>query len=195
MREPLQNTDHTAVLQRRAQAMRQGRDAKLALDRLVRRVIREELDEQERLLVSLHWYQGKSVDELAALTGLERSKVYRRLDRIHQTIYDHLKYAVDYHIEPPYSEQAKQTLRDAGQNTFAIEALDCVGERIAQLRREKHLSLQDVYRGTGITPVRMEEIEADGRQMMMTELSLLTKLFCVDVTALLFGMDGKGTSH
>lgn len=195
MREPLQNTDRTEALQRRAQAMRQGRDAKLVLDRLVRRVIREELDEQERLLVSLHWYQGKSADELAALTGLERSKVYRRLDRIHQTIYDHLKYAVDFHIEPPYSERAKQTLRDAGQNTFAIEALDCVGARIAQLRRDKRLSLQDVYRATGITPARMGEIEADGRQMMMTELSLLTKLFCVDVTALLFGVEGKGTSH
>lgn len=194
MREQMQNTD-PAALQRCAQAIRQGRDAKLALDRLVRRVIREELNEQDRLLVRLHWYQGKSVEELAALIGMDRSTVYRKIERIHKTIYDSLKYAVDYHFDVPFSEQAKQTLRDAGQNTFAIEALDCVGARIAQLRRNKELSLDDVYRAAGIPPARMCEIEADGRQMMMTELSRLVKLFSVDVTTLLFGTDGKGTFH
>ena len=195
MRETTQQTAQPFFPIQDAQTVRQRREAKLALDRLVRRVIRNELDEQDQLLVRLHWYQGKSMEELAALTGLDRQTVYRRLDRIHKTIYQHLKYALDCRIEAPYNEQAKATLQSAGQNTFAIEALDCVGARLSQLRRQKRLTLSDVCRATGITPVRMQELEADGRQMMMTELSQLAKLFSVAVNDLLFGTNGKEFFH
>lgn len=191
MRESIQSAAQTYALQQSAHAIKQTREAKKALDQLVRRVIQNELSEQDRLLIRLHWYQGKSAEELAALTGLDRSTVYRRLEQSHKTIYDKLKYAVDCRFDPPFREQVKSTLQNAGQSTFAIEALDLVGTRLTQLRQQKRLSFSDVHRATGISPSRLRELEADGRQMMMTELSALSRLYGVGVSSLLFGADGR----
>ena len=175
-----------------SQQMRQN---KAALERLVRRVIRNELNEQDRLLVRLHWYQGKSKDEIAALIGVDRSTVHRRLERASKIIYDNLKYAVDYHFDATYRDEAKQTLSTAGQGTFAIEALDGIGERLVFYRRQKRLSLGDVSRMTGISQTRLREIEADGRCMMMTELGELSTLYGVSIHDVLFGDGGKERAH
>ena len=160
-----------------------------ALQALVRRVIREELNEQDRLLVRLHWYRGKSADEIARLIGADRSLVYRRMDRIHKTIYDKLKYAVDYRFDASFRPEAHSWLQNAGPNAFALEALGGIGERLADARQKRRLSFSDIHRAAGISPERMQVLELDGRQMMMTELSALCKTLGVGANELLFGVD------
>ena len=171
------------------------RKNKAALEKLVRRVIRNELSEQDRLLVRLHWYQGKSKDEIAALVGVDRSTVHRGLERAGKIIYDNLKYAVDFHFDAADRDEAKQTLRNLGQNTFAIEALSGIGERLYWCRRQKRLSLQEVSQITGIAPDRLQTLEQNGREMMMTELGLLTAALGVSATDLIFGESGKELVH
>jgi hypothetical protein len=161
--------------------------ARARLSALVQAVIENELDEQDRLLVRLHWYQGKRIEEIARLIGAERGFVYRRMDRIHKTIYDKLKYAVGFHFDDSFRHEADETLKTAGQSTFAIEALGGIGGRLAALRRQRQLDRNEIWRATGIPPARQQALEADGRRMMMTELSALTKLFGVGPNALLFG--------
>lgn len=168
-------------------ASREQAQQRAALSALVRRVIREELNEKDRLLIRLHWYRGKSADEIAQLIGLDRSVVYRRLDRIHKTIYDKLKYAVDFRFDEPFRSEAKELLQNAGKNTFTLEALDSIGSRLARARKQRRLSLTEIHRTAGIRPERMCQLESDGRQMMMVELSALTKLLDIGVNELLFG--------
>ena len=160
-----------------------------ALQALVRRVIREELNEQDRLLVRLHWYRGKSMDEIARLIGADRSLVYRRMDRIHNIIYDKLKYAVDYRFDESFRPEAHSRLQNAGPNAFALEALGGIGERLSGARQKRRLSFSDIHRAAGIAPERMQVLELDGRQMMMTELSALCKTLGVGANELLFGVD------
>lgn len=171
--------------------MREQTRQRAALHALVRRVIREELNDQDRLLVRLHWYRGKSIDEIAKLTGAERSVVYRRMDRIHKTIYDKLKYAVDFRFDSGFRPGAHEALQNPGRNAFALEALDGIGARLAAARQKKRLGLGDLHRAAAIAPDRLLALETDGRQMMMTELSALCKTLGVGVSELLFGPDAE----
>ena len=59
-------------------ASQQMRHNKALREKLVRRVIRNELNDRDRLLVRLHWYQGKSKDEIAALDGAPRTGACRQ---------------------------------------------------------------------------------------------------------------------
>lgn len=192
MKQTVTATYETACIPSSSQQMRQN---KAALEKLVRRVIRNELNDRDRLLVRLHWYQGKSKDEIAALLGVDRSTVHRGLERAGKIIYDNLKYAVDFHFDASYREQARETLRTAGQNTFAIESLSGIGERLYWSRRQKRLSLQELSQITGIAPDRLQTLEQNGREMMMTELGLLTAALGVSATDLIFGESGKELVH
>ena len=192
MKQTVTATYETAYIPSSSQQMRQN---KAALEKLVRRVIRNELSDRDRLLVRLHWYQGKSKDEIAALLGVDRSTVHRGLERAGKIIYDNLKYAVDFHFDASYREQARETLRTAGQNTFAIESLSGIGERLYWSRRQKRLSLQELSQITGIAPDRLQTLEQNGREMMMTELGLLTAALGVSATDLIFGESGKELVH
>ena len=171
--------------------MREQTRQRAALHALVRRVIREELNDRDRLLVRLHWYRGKSMDEIAKLTGADRSVVYRQMDRIHKTIYNSLKYAVDFRFDSGFRPGAHAALQNPDQNAFALSALDGIGERLCRARQQKNYSLRDVQRAAGIAPDRMRTLETDGRQMMMTELSALCKALGVGVGELLFGPDAE----
>ena len=83
----------------------------------------------------------------------------------------------------------------AGQGTFAMEALDDIGLRLIQCRRRKRLSRHQVSQLTGISEERLQSLEENGRNRMMTELGALTACFGVSMQTLLFGEDGKGQAH
>lgn len=165
--------------------------ARARLNALVQTVIRLELSEQDRLLVRLHWYQGRSIDEIAQLIGTERSFVYRRMERIHRTVYDKLKYAVQFHFDEPFRAEADRMLQHTEPNAFALEALGGIGARLAALRRKRRLGLHEICRATGIPRERLELLERDGRQMTMSELSALTRLLGVGTNELLFGVPDR----
>lgn len=181
-----EQTNEQSLAQQTA-AIREQARSRERLHALVRRVIREELSERDQLLVRLHWYRGKSMDEIARLVGTDRSAVYRRMDRIHRTIYDKLKYAVDFRFDPAFRPTAHETLQNAGRSAFAMQALDGIGARLQRARQEKRFSLCDVQREAGIAPDRMRQLESDGRQMMMTELSALCRALGIGAGELLFG--------
>jgi DNA-binding Xre family transcriptional regulator len=178
-------------LAQQAAALRAEGKQRAALHALVRRVIRDELNERDRLLVRLHWYNGKSPDEIARLISVDRSVVYRRLERIHKTIYDYLKYAVDFRFESGFRHAAHSTLCAGKQGALALEALDGIGARLQTARQKQRLSLSDMQRESGIAPERMRVLETDGRRMMMTELSALCKTLGLGVSDLLFGPDAQ----
>ena len=67
-------------------------------NRLVKKCIQNELDESERELLCLRYYEDRSVREIADLVGLAPSSVYRRLDTIQCKLYNYLKYAAELHF-------------------------------------------------------------------------------------------------
>lgn len=66
--------------------------------RLVKKCIQNELDESERELLRLRYYEDRSVREIADIVGVDPSTVSRRLDKIQCTLYKYLKYATELHF-------------------------------------------------------------------------------------------------
>lgn len=66
--------------------------------RLVKKCIQNELDETEKELLRLRYYERRKVREIADLVGVDPSTVSRRLDKIQCTLYKYLKYAAELHF-------------------------------------------------------------------------------------------------
>lgn len=153
----------------------------------MKKVIKNELSERDRLLVSLHWYKGKSKQEIAELTGLDRSTVFRRFEKINNTIYEKLKYAIEYRYGDSFSSSALLLIKKDVSSLGGQKSLESIGERLLRLREEQYLSKQDVSRFTGIALSRLSLIEKSGKEVTMEELKKLSAFFRVSSDYILFG--------
>jgi RNA polymerase sigma factor (sigma-70 family) len=63
----------------------------MALER-VRRVIREELTEQQREVILAYYFQEKKIPQIAEERGVQKSTVSRTLHRAEQRLKRYLKY-------------------------------------------------------------------------------------------------------
>ena len=63
------------------------RKRKIELNCLVREVIENELSDTDKIIVQLHWYDNKTINQIAEIIGIDRSNVSRRLDKINGIIY------------------------------------------------------------------------------------------------------------
>ena len=166
------------------------RERKQELHRLVKKVIKNELDERDRLLVSLHWYKGKSKEEIASIIGINRSTVFRRFEKINEIIYEKLKYALEYRYGDDFSQKAMLLVKkDISSKYGGMHGLESIGERLNRLRKEQYLSKDEVAKFTGIEAGRLTDIEKSGKEITMTELKKLAAFFKVSSDYIIFGKD------
>lgn len=157
------------------------------LNELVRKVIKNELCEKDRLLVALHWYKGKSKDEIADIMGVDRSTVFRRFDKINDIIYEKLKYAIEYRYGDDFSKKAMMLIKRDVSATGSLRELESIGNRLLRLRKEQYLSRKDVSECTGIGQDRLLLIEKSGKEITMAELKKLSSFFRVSSDYIVFG--------
>ena len=160
------------------------RKRKAELRLLVRKVIKNELSDLDKQLVELHWYKGKSKQEIANITGLDRSTVYRHFERINNTIYDKLKYAVEYRFGNDFSLKADVLIKSDVLRSGGITNIE---KRIKYLREKNFLSVSDVSQMTGISENRLMKIERVGKEMTMFELKKISTFFKVSTDYLIYG--------
>lgn len=165
------------------------RERREELQRLVKKVIKNELDERDRLLVLLHWYKGKTKDEIAVLIGQDRSTVYRRFEKINDVIYEKLKYAIEYRFGNDFSQKAYLLIKKDVSANCKANALESIGERLVRLRQEQYLSKDEVAALTGISKARLSEIEKSGKEITMIELKKLSSFFRVTSDYIVFGKE------
>ena len=157
------------------------------LNELVRKVIKNELCEKDRLLVALHWYKGKSKDEIADIMGVDRSTVFRRFDKINDIIYEKLKYAIEYRYGDDFSKKAMMLIKRDVSATGSLRELESIGNRLLRLRKEQYLSRKYVSECTGIGQERLSLIEKSGKEITMAELKKLSSFFRVSSDYIVFG--------
>ena len=162
------------------------RQRKCELNDLVNKVISQELSVTDRLLVELHWFRGYSKSEVARKLSVDPSTVSRRLDKITDTIYDKLKYAIEYRYGTSFSRKAKLIIKnkDAFFSYTEPEVLSC---RIKQLRMKQGLEISDVSEMTGISKKALKEIEDAGRELTGTEIKKLSVFYGTTADYILFG--------
>lgn len=165
------------------------RERKEELHRLVKKVIKNELCEKDRLLVALHWYKGKTKEEIAEIVGSDRSTIFRRFEKINDIIYEKLKYAIEYRFGDDFSNKAMLLIKKDISSKQGVNELESIGDRLLKLRGEQYLSKQDVASLTGISVERISMIEKGGKEITMAELKKLSAFFHVTSDYILFGKD------
>lgn len=163
------------------------RNRRRELQELVKKVIKNELCEKDRILVSLHWYKGKSKEEIAKILNVDRSTVFRRFEKINDIIYEKLKYAIEYRYGDDFSSKAMMLIKKDVSSAGTLRELESIGSRLMRLRKEQYLSKKDVCRFTGIGEERLSLIEKSGKEITMIELKKLASFFRVSSDYIVFG--------
>lgn len=162
------------------------RQRKCELNELVNKVIKAELSASDRLIVELHWFQGLSKSEVARRLGIEPSTVSRRLEKITDTLYDKLKYALEYRYGSSFSRRAKVIFKSKDA-FFSYTEPEVLSARIKQLRMKQGLTLKDVSEMTGITEKSLKQIEEEGRELTLTEIRKLAIFYGTTADYIIFG--------
>ncbi len=153
---------------------------------LVNKVINRELSDEDRQLVIFHWYEDKSVSEIAALLHLDKTTVYRRLNRITDTIYDKLKYAVEYHFDEATSQSIRPIIKNDGPFFYTAPA-DSAGKRLKNLRRRYGLSIEQVSKMSSIPVTRLWNIEQENVKPVSEDIATLSRLYSESCDFIIFG--------
>ena len=169
------------------------RKRKAELCALVRKVIKQELTAQQRLLVQLHWYEGMSITEIAQRLNISKSTVSRRLTAINDIVYDKLKYAMEYRYGTQFSRKTKLIIKNADALMFHENPTDISG-RIVKLRKQQCLSVPHVSELTGISSRRIEKLESDAGDLTAEEIRRLCLFYKIPSDHIIFGT-GKYTDY
>lgn len=158
------------------------------LQGLVRKVIKNELNEFDRKLVELHWYKGISKSAIAEMLGIDRTTVHRHFTKINETVYEKLKYAV----ELIYGGNSEKEIKAITQNSKTLSShisADKISGRLKALRARECLTVEYLSLKTDISQLRLNQIEKRGSIMTMAELKKLTSFYNVSCNYIIFGTD------
>lgn len=162
------------------------RKRKAELYALVRRIIKDDLNAEQQQLIRLHWYEGKSLNEIAQMLNFDRSVIYRKMNKINDLIYDKLKYAIEYRYGKSFCKEVPEILRANRWGYAPIDGKN-ISERIFILRSRNSLTPSDVSKATGISTDRLSVIEESGEQITVAELKKLVKLYSTTSDYIIFG--------
>lgn len=166
------------------------RKRKAELCALLQKVIQNELGEQDRLLIRLHWYQGKNAQELAETLQLDRSSVYRRIERITNTLFEKMKYALSYRYDNDFAQTAAHLL--GSDLNKELQNQQSAGGTLKRCRKRMCLSTQELGALLGLPDSRITLLETDADTMTVGELRKFMNLYGLSADSLLFGDSERG---
>ena len=162
------------------------RQRKEELCALVRRVIKNEFSQEEKLLIDLKWYKGMSAEEISRKTGISRAGVYRKLDKINEVLYEKLKYALEYRFGITERTPAV-TIISSVKSCVGGETAVSVSSRLRFLRTSQHISTDKLSQCTGIEEGRIINLEKYAGDLTAAELIKLSSFYKVASDYILFG--------
>ncbi len=153
---------------------------------LINKVIDKELNDSDKHLVTLHWYEEKSVSEIAALLHLDKTTVYRRLSKITDTIYDKLKYAVEYHFGEGTSKHIRPIIKNEGSFFYQAPA-DSAGKRLKNLRLRYGLTVEQASKMSAVPLARLWDIEQENIVPVSDDIARLSRFYGESCDFIIFG--------
>jgi DNA-directed RNA polymerase specialized sigma subunit len=163
------------------------RKRKIELNCLVREVIENELCDTDKLIVKLHWYNGKNISETAEVVGISHSNISRRLDKINETIYDKLKYALQYRYGKDYSDSVRVIIKNKDALRIIPDLENSIHSRIKHLRLTQSMSIKDTSDMTGISEKHLCDIENGTVQATAEDVRLIATAFKTSGDYIIFG--------
>ena len=163
------------------------RKRKIELNCLVREVIENELSDTDKIIVQLHWYDNKTINQIAEIIGIDRSNVSRRLDKINGIIYDKLKYALQYRYGKDYSASVRVIIKNKDALFVVSGSQNSIEERIRNLRLTQCMSIIDASDMTGISEKHLRDIENGTVKATAEDVRLIATAFKTSGDYIIFG--------
>ena len=155
---------------------------------LVRQAIREELNENQRNLIRMRYYDNCAPAEIARRTGLHPSTVLHTLRRAEDKLYRVLRYVVEYQHGLREVTLVPLAVREAMRIDAARRRTgQSFPERLRDCRVGEHLSVSAAAKAARIDPERYALLEQGKADPDAGELVRLSACFDVSVDALLKG--------
>lgn len=170
------------------------RKRKIELNCLVNHIIKTELSEKDKEYVNLYWYKGKSITDIAKISGLDRSSVSRRLNKINDIIYDKLKYAIEYRYGKDYSASVKMIIKNKDALCLVSDDFDSPANRIKNLRQRQGLTLEETQNMTGINIRRLSAIENGEKEISVNDIIRIATAFKTSGDYIIFGKKEGGAA-
>ncbi|MGN0468781.1 MAG: helix-turn-helix domain-containing protein [Acutalibacteraceae bacterium] len=164
------------------------RQRKAELNALVKRVIDKELKSSEKLLLDLKWNQNLTNEEIAKMLSIDSSTVFRRLEKITDSLYEKLKYALEYRFGRN-SETAAVLIKKQIPDAVRTAKQSSIPQRLRSLRENSMVSINQLSELTEISPVRLEKLERGEKTMTVGELIAIAEFFKVSADYILFGKE------
>lgn len=162
------------------------RKRKAELYKLVRLVIKNELDKTQQEIVRLHWYEEIPLGEIADMMNISRATVYRKVQKINEIIYDKLKYAIEYRFGTSFLDDTAIIIKEKVPVCFPGDDLE-ISHRLRNLRLLQSFSESDVFEATGIEISRIKQLEQGTGTVTAEELKKLALFFKTSSDYILFG--------
>ena len=162
------------------------RQRKSELYALVNKVVENELDKTERLIVKLRFSENRTLKEIADVLDVDTSTVSRRLDKIDDTLYEKLKYAIEYR----FGKNAKDSMvlvKRSVSDSCKTEAKNTIASRLRDLRGKSFLQISDVAKCTAISASVLEKAEKGDINLNAIDLMALSEFYAVTSDYILFG--------
>ena len=163
------------------------RKRKIELNCLVREVIENELSDTDKIIVQLHWYDNKTINQIAEIIGIDRSKVSRLRDKINGIIYDKLKYALQYRYGKDYSASVRVIIKNKDALFVVSGSQNSIEERIRNLRLTQCMSIKDASDMTGISEKHLRDIENGTVKATAEDVRLIATAFKTSGDYIIFG--------
>lgn len=163
------------------------RKRKIELNCLVREVIEKELSDTDKLIVRLHWYESKTINQVAEAIGINRSNITRRLEKINDIIYDKLKYALQYRYGKDYSASVQVIIKNKDALCIIPDQKNTVASRIKNLRLTQSMSIEDTSDMTGISKKHLCDIESGTAQATAEDIRRIATAFKTSGDYIIFG--------
>ncbi|MGN1418027.1 MAG: helix-turn-helix domain-containing protein [Acutalibacteraceae bacterium] len=164
------------------------RQRKAELNALVKRVIENECKSSEKVLIDLKWNKNLSNEEIAKILSIDSSTVYRRLEKITDTLYEKLKYVLEYRFGRN-SETAAVLIKKQVPRAVRTAKQNSIPQRLKSLRESSAVSLIQLSELTEIPPGRLAKLESGEKTMTVGELIALAEFFKVSADYILFGKE------
>ena len=114
----------------------------------------------------------------------------KKIERITNTLFEKLKYALSYRYDNDFSSSASALLR--GDLQRELQSSEKAGTALRQYRKKVCLTTAELGAMLGISQARVEAIEKDADKMSVGELRQCMTLFGVSADSLLFGATERG---
>ncbi len=161
---------------------------KLKLLATFKSIIENELTDEQKNMLTMKYFEGKSGEEIGRVYGVTRSTVSRDLMKITEIFKTRMKYVFEYADTdlrneefPLYIELAVSTM---AENASKVKS---TGERMRKVRLKKMLTSVAVAECTGVSDKRIERFE-NGGPLAFDEFVKLILFYRISADQVIFGV-------